>query len=87
MGDEVANATFTKVKSSVVNDIFTKKCDYVEFSIPYDGKIVVVDLYQVSISAEGFQIDADKQKNIAYKPGIYYRGIVKGDTTDRKSVV
>lgn len=77
----VTNATFAKIKSNVVNDIVANKYQNIELTIPYNGKIVTIDLYKVSIFAEGFQIDTDKQKNIPYNPGVYYRGIVKGDYT------
>jgi len=30
--------------------------------------------------AEGFHVDTDKGKNISYEKGLYYRGIIKGDS-------
>jgi hypothetical protein len=77
----VANATIATIKANVVNDIVSNKYQNIELAIPYNGKIVTVDLYQVNLLAEGFHIDTDKQKNISYQKGVYYRGIVKGDYT------
>jgi hypothetical protein len=77
----VANATIAIIKANVVNDIVSNKYQNIELAIPYNGKIVVVDLYQVNLLAKGFHIDTDKQKTISYQKGIYYRGIVKGDYT------
>jgi hypothetical protein len=77
----VSDATFATIKANVVNDIVSNKYQNIELAIPYNGKIVTVDLYQVNLLAEGFHIDTDKQKNISYQKGVYYRGIVKGDYT------
>jgi hypothetical protein len=77
----VANATIATIKTNVVNDIVSNKYPNIELTIPYNGKTVTVDLYQVNLLAEGFHIDTDKQKNISYQKGVYYRGIVKGDYT------
>lgn len=77
----VSNATIATIKTNVVNDIVSNKYPNIELTIPYNGKTVTVDLYQVNLLAEGFHIDTDKQKNISYQKGVYYRGIVKGDYT------
>jgi len=77
----VSDATIATIKANVVNDIVSNKYQNIELAIPYNGKIVTVDLYQVNLLAEGFHIDTDKQKNISYQKGVYYRGIVKGDYT------
>lgn len=75
----VENATIATIKNTVVNDIVANKYQYIELTIPYNGSMVTLDMYQVNLFAEGFHIDTDKSKNIAYEKGVYYRGIVKGD--------
>jgi len=75
----VENATIATIKNEVVNDIVANKYQFIELTIPYNGSIVTLDLYQVNLFAEGFHVDTDKSKNIAYQKGVYYRGIVKGD--------
>jgi len=77
----VSNATIATIKADVVNDIVSTKYQNIELAIPYNGKIITVDLYQVNLLAEGFHVDTNKQKNISYQKGVYYRGIVKGDYT------
>ena len=76
----VDKATFAKINSSIVNEIVINKYEYLELEIPYQSETVVIQLYKVNLFAEGFHIDTDKAKNVAYTPGVYYRGIVKGDT-------
>jgi hypothetical protein len=75
----VENATIATIKNTVVNDIVANKYQFIELTIPYNGSMVTLDMYQVNLFAEGFHIDTDKSKNIAYEKGVYYRGIVKGD--------
>jgi len=77
----VENATVATLKKEVVNDIVTHQYQFVEVTLPYNGKWVTLDMYQVNLFAEGFHVDTDKSKNIAYQKGVYYRGIVKGDYT------
>lgn len=77
----VENATVATLKNDVVNDIVTHQYQFVEVTLPYNGKLVTLDMYQVNLFAEGFHVDTDKSKNITYQKGVYYRGIVKGDYT------
>jgi hypothetical protein len=76
----IEKATFAKINSSIVNEIVANKYENLEIEIPYQSEIIVVLLYKVNLFAEGFHIDTDKAKNIAYNPGVYYRGVVKNDT-------
>ncbi|WP_395077439.1 M12 family metallo-peptidase [Flavobacterium sp.] len=75
----VNEATLAKINLEQVNKIITNKYHNIEIEIPYQGKTINVQLYQVDIYAEGFHVDTDKEKNINYQKGIHYRGIVKGD--------
>lgn len=81
INDVVSNATLAKINLTSVNNIVANKYEYLELEIPYNNQNVVLRLYRVNLFAEGFQIDTDKEKNISYQPGVYYRGIVKGDYT------
>ena len=77
----VDNATYATIDKQIVNDIVLNKYQNIEITIPYNGKLVAIDLFKVDLFSEGFHIDTDKQKNINYNKGVYYRGIVKGDYT------
>ncbi|UUC46129.1 M12 family metallo-peptidase [Flavobacterium cerinum] len=82
-GKEIArvvnDASFAIIKEASVNEIVSKKHNAIELQIPYHNEMVTLQLYRVNLLAEGFHVDTDKQKNITYEPGVYYRGIVKGD--------
>ena len=75
----VDNATLATIRTQDVATLVANKSEYIEIGIPYQGNTINVQLYKVTIFAQNFHVDSDKGKSIAYQPGIYYRGIVKGD--------
>ncbi len=77
----VSNATYATFNKNSIQSVLTNQPETIEIEIPYNGTTILLDLYKVNLFAEGFQIDTDKQKNIDYQKGVYYRGIVKGDYT------
>jgi hypothetical protein len=76
----IDRATFAKIKMQTVADLVANKDEYIEVAIPYQGKTIETQLYRVNIFAEGFHVDTDKGRAISYDKGVYYRGIVKGDS-------
>ncbi|MEC4048256.1 M12 family metallo-peptidase [Flavobacterium sp. SUN046] len=75
----VNNATLATLKADQVNDIVAHSYQYIELSIPYNNTTVEVQLYQVDLFHDNFHVDTNRQKNIPYQAGVYYRGIVKDD--------
>lgn len=75
----VNNATYASLNQALVNQVFENRYPFIELSIPYNGRMVTMQLYRTEIAAQGFHLDTDKLKNVAYNPGAYYRGVVKGD--------
>ena len=51
------------------------------FSFPYDGQNITLELYKVNFLTEDFAVITDQSNGepVPYTPGVYYRGIVKGD--------
>lgn len=75
----VSQATYAKINMASLSALFSAKDQYIEIEIPYLGQTLTAQLYQANIFAEGFHLDTDKTKGVAYEKGLYYRGIVKGD--------
>ncbi len=75
----VNNATLATINSNQLNDIVTHRYPFIELSIPYNNSIIVVQLYQADLFHDNFHVDTNRQKNIPYQAGVYYRGIVKND--------
>lgn len=76
----VDGATLATLNFGKINEIVSNKYDAIELQIPYQNQNVSVLLYKVNPFAEGFHVDTDKQKNIPYQKGVYYRGIINGVT-------
>jgi len=76
----VEKASYARLKVTDVNAIANAKPEAIEIEIPYLGNQLVIELFKVDLFNESFQIDTDKQKDIAYEKGAHYRGIVKGDS-------
>ena len=76
----VDGATLATIKYEKINEIFANQFETIELQIPYQDHIISVLLYKVNPFAEGFHVDTDKGKNIGYQKGVYYRGIIKGET-------
>ncbi|NUY80251.1 T9SS type A sorting domain-containing protein [Flavobacterium sp. MAH-1] len=75
----VEKASFAKIRTADVNTIFSTQPETIEVDVPYMGNQITVELYKADILNSSFQIDTDKQRDIAYQKGAYYRGIVKDD--------
>ena len=67
-----------KLNSNELQKIVTEKPQSLVFSFPYEGKLKEVELIKNEIFAENFRVNTDKGA-VAYTPGVYYYGIVKGD--------
>jgi hypothetical protein len=75
----VEKATYVSINTATLIDIMSKSYDHLELKIPYNGTNLTLLLYKVNPFSNGFHVDSDTKKNIAYTRGVYYRGIIKGD--------
>lgn len=76
----VRKATYATINTEAVNTLFNQKENNIEVEIPFQGNIVTAQLFKVNLFAEGFHVDTDKNAAIPYEGGVYYRGIIKGDS-------
>ena len=81
----VSKATFATINLETTAEIFTNKYENIELQIPYNNEILKVQLYKITLFSDDFHLDSDKQKNIPYQKGVYYRGILKNDFTSTAS--
>ena len=72
------DVTVMQLNKLAVNRITTEKPEAMEMSFPFEGAEITVELVKNDIFAQGFKVNTDKGE-VAYKPGVYYQGIVKGD--------
>lgn len=76
----VDGATLATINFEKVNEIVSNQYGSIELQIPFQNQIINVLLYKVNPFVEGFHVDTDKGKNVSYQKGVYYRGIINGDT-------
>jgi hypothetical protein len=76
----VNDATLAKLNPYKLQELVSSNPEFIELEIPYLNESVHVLLYQVNLFTEDFKINTDKQNNVSYQKGKYYRGIVKGDS-------
>jgi hypothetical protein len=77
----VSQATLAKVDLNKIDQIASGSFEYLNLEIPYLNRVVKIQLYRVDPFAEDFRVDTDKGINIAYEKGVYYRGIIEGNTS------
>lgn len=75
----VTKATLAKLDTRALQRIFLGKEQTIEVTLPYLEQTLTLQLYKVNPLHEGFHLDTNLEQNIAYQPGVYYRGIIKGD--------
>lgn len=81
----VDGAKLATINLLKVNEIVSNQYETIELEIPYQNQNIEVLLYKVNPFAEGFHVDTDKGKNSSYQKGVYYRGIIKGETNSVSS--
>ncbi|WP_432672028.1 M12 family metallo-peptidase [Flavobacterium sp. SM2513] len=76
----VTQSTLAKVDFNKMNQIALNPLDFLELEIPYQNQNIKILLYRVNPFSKDFKVDTDKEKNISYQKGVYYRGIIKGNS-------
>lgn len=84
--ETVSSATLATIKLSEVQSIVNQAPETLELEIPYNGSLVLVELYKVKILHDDFHLDTDKASYVPFERGVHYRGIVKGDTSSLASM-
>lgn len=83
--DIVDNETYATINNNVLETIYKTKPETISLTIPYQGSDIAINLYKVNIFSDGFHMDTDKEKDYAYKHGVYYRGHMKNDNNSLAS--
>lgn len=70
------------LNSSELKKIIKNRPEYLELSFPFQGdKKITVELIKNNIFTNDFTVKTNKGTVENYSPGVYYHGIVKGDTS------
>ncbi|MEO6167793.1 MAG: M12 family metallo-peptidase, partial [Chitinophagales bacterium] len=81
MQPSIKKAVAVTLDMNALSTLKASNAEAIAFNFPYDNKIITLELYRVDILTEDFSVITDQSngETIPYTPGIYYRGIVKGD--------
>lgn len=80
INEVVTQFTLAKVDFNKMNQMALNPLDFLELEIPYQNQNIKILLYRVNLFAKDFKVETDKERNISYQKGVYYRGIIKGNT-------
>ncbi len=78
--NEADGVTVMHLKPQELRQIMTQKPEVLELDFPFGDQNLTVELVKNDILAGGFNVTTDKG-DVAYAPGVYYQGIIKGDNT------
>ncbi len=76
----VRRATYARLDNRVTKSVFLDKPEYIELSLPYENTVITMLLYRVEIAPNDLLIQTDKQSDVPYHSGAYYRGTIKNTT-------
>jgi hypothetical protein len=76
----VSNATLAKADDNKLNEIASGQWSFLELEIPYQNQNFKIQLYRVNPFSDNFSVDTDRNKDIQYQKGVYYRGMIKGNS-------
>lgn len=68
-----------KLNKSQLSEIINQKPEALEMTYPFENGLLTVELVKADIFSNEFNLNTDKGKVENYTPGVYYRGIIKGD--------
>lgn len=72
--------TVFALNSSELQNIIKNKPELIEISFPFQGdKNITIELYKNQIFTNDFKVTTNKGEVVNYTPGVYYKGIVKGE--------
>lgn len=76
---DAADVTVMKLNKSEIARISSEKPEALEMDFQFEGKTLTLDLVKNNFFTNDFKVNTDKGYT-NYIPGVYYQGIVKGDT-------
>lgn len=75
----VTDVTILDLDTDGLSRIMSNAPNALSVTIPYKNTDIIVELYKSDIFSEGFNIKDNTGRDINYKQGRYYRGIVKNN--------
>lgn len=80
--------TLLTIQSATIQSVLAKAPQTIEFSLPSaEYGDLTLDLVKVNLFSPGFQVLTDaSDAPVEFTPGVYYRGIIKGDNSSLAAI-
>jgi hypothetical protein len=81
-GELLAEGQLLSLDKNGLRSLYESKQEFIEFNLPIgNGNTLALELYSHQLLTEDFSVVTSESNGqaIDYQPGVYYRGIVKGD--------
>ena len=76
----VKDAQFLNLDLNKLKNYSKNAASNIEFTLPYNGDVISLELTEnTQLFDAGFHVIDENSKQFNYKPGKYYKGIIKGD--------
>ncbi|MCO6460399.1 MAG: fibronectin type III domain-containing protein [Saprospiraceae bacterium] len=78
----LAQASYVTMVKAALEDLVKERPEAISLSVPYFGQSLDMDLVKVDVLSGDFRTYTSDSGNkpVPYEPGVYYRGVIKGDS-------
>jgi hypothetical protein len=80
LSSTVNNVNLLQLNDAQIKKIYQDQPLLIQLSIPFNNNMIEVELYKKDILEESFKLTDENGINLNYKPGVYYRGVVKNSS-------
>ena len=78
---EVEKVEYLTLDASLLKGLAQKSPTNIAINLPYDGKEITLELTKnTTLFDDSFYVTDEKNNPIKYTPGVYYRGVIKGES-------
>lgn len=82
----VSEASFFTLDRNVLRSLYSRNSQNITMNIPSGSGNIELELSQVNFMPEDFRILTSSGKSIAYKRGLYFQGVIKGDVNSMAAI-
>ena len=73
---DVKDASIFEVNKIALNAIYQTQPLLIQFSFPFKGEMVNIELYKKNPTEESFRTFIQNEEKLLIKPGVHYRGVI-----------
>jgi hypothetical protein len=82
----VSDAAFLTLDKVKLRALMLEKPEAFTLELPLDGRLLTIQLTRHEVLAPGFSVQSSDDGHVDYRPGLYYRGQVSGQSSSLAAV-